>query len=101
MGSSMEKVLEGEREGPVGKYHSVTGGLDSTWGRLGVIGSFQPEFTDVDANVVSRKSDGEPVSYPSELLPGSWCPRSRELLLMDVYSLKHLFQRALMTHTVP
>lgn len=44
----------------------------------------------VDAGAVSRKSDGEPVSYPSELLPRSWFPRSRERV-MDVYSLKHLF----------
>lgn len=33
-----------------------------------------------------------PVSYPSELLLGFWFPRSSELLLMDVYSVKLLPQ---------
>jgi hypothetical protein len=39
------------------------------------------------------------VSYPSEFLPGSWFPRSRELLLMGMYSVKHLLQSALRTHS--
>lgn len=61
--------------------------------------SLSPQTFVAAAAVIGRVMES-PVSYPSELLPGSWFPRSRELLLMDVYSVKHLLQNALRIHTV-
>lgn len=60
----MESLLEGEREGPVGKLHRVSGGL-CLEARVSRYGSFQPTFTDVcDADAVSRKSEGDPHVIP-------------------------------------
>lgn len=81
MGSSVWKRLEGEREEPAGKLHSVTEA--SAWTALG------EEWVDLEVFSLSsqmfvalmepaRRVKESPMSCPSELLPG-WFPRARAL----------------------